>query len=96
MVQDEFRRYGNPMREPIRGDRLVALFFLLPFLLLMFLEVQLFHGQVWRWVVMGAVIGVPVITITVLFPCSQWKAKPLPPSSEWVESREKMETSHFS
>ncbi len=76
MTQQESGKHSSAMRKPTRGDRLVVLLFSLPFPLLIFPGERLLQGQAWVWVVMGAIIGVPVVTIDVLFSFSQWKIPP--------------------
>jgi len=56
--------------------RLVVLLFSLPFLLLIVAGGQLLHGGAWGWIVLGAVIGMPVVAINVLVFFSRWHKQP--------------------
>lgn len=60
-------------QKPTGEDRLVVFLMSLAFFLLIFPGERLLHGQAVGWVVMIAVIGIPVVIVNILLPCSRWK-----------------------
>jgi hypothetical protein len=61
---------------PTRRDRVIVLLVSLSFFVLLIPLAHPFHASLVGWVVMLAVIGLPVVTINVLLPFSRWEQKP--------------------
>jgi hypothetical protein len=58
---------------PTRRDRLIVLLITLGFFVGLLPLAQPLHASVVGWIVMLAVIGLPVVTINVLLPFSRWE-----------------------
>ena len=58
---------------PTRRDRVIVLLISLTFFVLLIPLAQPLHTSVTGWLVMIAVIGLPVVTINVLLPFSRWE-----------------------
>jgi hypothetical protein len=61
---------------PTRRDRVIVLLMSLSLFVLLIPLAQLSHASLVGWIVMLAVLGLPVVTINVLLPFSRWEQKP--------------------
>jgi hypothetical protein len=70
------RLLKGEMHPPTRRDRVIVLLVSLSFFVLLIPVVRPFHASLVGWIVMFAVLGLPVVTINVLLPFSRWEQKP--------------------
>jgi hypothetical protein len=87
-MQKPYLLYGRACPPTIR-DRLIVLLMTVGMFLLLLPLARNIHPQAIGWIIMVIVIGLPVVTINVLFPFSRWEQ----PSSE-EESRKNNGTLH--
>jgi len=72
-MNGEKQQSSQQAHRPTRRNRLIVFLMSLVFMLLLLPEARLLHAGLIGWIVMGSVIGFPVVTINVLLPMTHWE-----------------------